>query len=592
MRLISFEEAERSASRADWTAEEIIKDFANIDYQIIENSRSKEGIQHRFLQTCHETRDVLREGLSVYLKHDNVLLAAKAGCLLLLIGYQQGTDGIVRALECRELEYQERDELMYMLRTGLFYNAETQSASETIEVPVQKEILANTLIPLLTHEDFENDRRLTCILAGLQYPEASKLVRPLLKDYDPNIGIRAVYILTSWCIVDDEILDYIEAQIFPADAEDRDWVHFVSDPIVKALCMAAEFAKAHLTKRASALLERLLNDSLCQSELTQGAQALMLNALEKCESKVTFKQRLIEITKSEYSYDYDAVLTHLVRIDPINASDWVSSFIDPHVTYKISAAARVAKDQLAGTKDKELADKLVASIPVAEKSNKYVIYDIRSIIIDGIVAIGAHSVDQISELGVNIGGWTKTKVHWMANDFSAKDILLQFEYAGVIEKPTKEKLDTLEELFNENASPQLILTSLLDSGRRLYFDTETDEVPCNYVQLIEDLAIIARGVLQIDNIQQTNIEQDGGLVSYQVSYDCEEKTHSFTAKAKGDWFAVDEVLKSINQAALDAGVEWRFIPLLTNDQFCDWVFAKSKAVGEVIETLKLPLERH
>lgn len=207
-------------------------------------------------------------------------------------------------------------------------------------------------------------------------------------------------------------------------------------------------------------------------------------------------------------------------------------------------------------------------------------------IINALVAIDADMADIPDEIRGRLTPDVAMSVYWFANSITPGAAAELFEKAGIIPSPTDEKLQELNNKWEQEWSALGIVATLLNK-RLAWFDMETSRVTPDYLQLLSILLVVSSPIFQVEALSQTVDEETG---QSEVHFVYNGREHTFTVRNYGDFYDAPLVLAGLNRALAEGDREERFLPLHTGDQTASVVFVPEEAFLRVAQILHIPLE--
>lgn len=126
--------------------------------------------------------------------------------------------------------------------------------------------------------------------------------------------------------------------------------------------------------------------------------------------------------------------------------------------------------------------------------------------------------------------------------------------------PTQAQLKAAEELCEEPENLDDLAAAILHTGGCLIeFDLETDEVPPNYPDLIEELAGISGGQITPEDIKSEVLPGDDGAC--RITFHSGGRSYDFRTEGLGDWIDEVTVLGSGRGSESGSGSEFTLHPL-------------------------------
>ncbi len=134
--------------------------------------------------------------------------------------------------------------------------------------------------------------------------------------------------------------------------------------------------------------------------------------------------------------------------------------------------------------------------------------------------------------------------------------------------------------------------ALLEAARRFAsFDVETGTTPNRHDRLLLDLAQASAGRLRPEAAHERYVttQPDADTGDYTVQFIHGRSLYRFRPEDLGDWYDLDAVLAAIHRALADAGIAERFVPLASEGQVAELVFANPERLRAAAAELGLEL---
>jgi hypothetical protein len=287
-------------------------------------------------------------------------------------------------------------------------------------------------------------------------------------------------------------------------------------------------------------------------------------------------------------YPKGSILRALARIYPEGAKDRLIAAMKD--TKLRPFAAEGLGDCFAKTEDEAVVAKIVAAAKAELAADHLPLY------IEALLKIGGSEAHKAAlQLSERADPATRELVMWRTNGWTAESVMDRVVDSGLLDRSTSQH--ALAELNSgENADPERPLgieTVLLVAKRGLAFDVETGMVPCRHDKLVHTFAKCSGGEFDPQSVteqwhqEKAGAEEPGG--DYTLQFIVGERLYRARLRDLGDWYDVERVVATINQALADAEQPGRFAPLASQGQIAEFLFGPPTSLQQVAKEFHLPL---
>ncbi len=270
----------------------------------------------------------------------------------------------------------------------------------------------------------------------------------------------------------------------------------------------------------------------------------------------------------------------IARIEGLACRNYLRKFLkDPLL---IREAMEVLADLCAASKDEELINECIESAP---HSKYYSDYNL----VKCLVKIGGpKAARKVSEILHRLNGEQRLEIRRIQKGLTLESELRKIVKIGLLKKmPSKAIRKQVWDYWGPDSHVSLLtlIYNTLDlSGVLVHFDTESDEVPPPYENLLGLYAKHSSGLFSPEWVNQEWSKNEKEL-QITVTYAFNNRIYEFHPQDWGDYYDTESVNQSVNNALADAGYKERFIHMKNWGQEGSYLFGKPKTVQKVADYL-------
>jgi hypothetical protein len=254
-------------------------------------------------------------------------------------------------------------------------------------------------------------------------------------------------------------------------------------------------------------------------------------------------------------------------------------------------AADTLKRSWAGSGDSEIVEALLLAARDSRNERH-----LESLVTAALEIGGDQALKGALALADRLSPWKRMEVHWTAEGIADKDVIDHLVEGGLLKRgDVSQATKTLiaeHKRDSPETEPKLSFLDVLGKAGLMHaFDTETGVVPVRHDQLIETLADVSHGALQVEASSEVMLKKhkEDWDAPYRVQFISKGRLYRFEARNLGDWYDVERVVIILNKALEDGGRQERFLPLNTGDQTSMLVCMKPAMLKELAEKYYLPI---
>ncbi len=188
---------------------------------------------------------------------------------------------------------------------------------------------------------------------------------------------------------------------------------------------------------------------------------------------------------------------------------------------------------------------------------------------------------------------------WRKEEFRLEEALAELKSSGVIStssgviiakmRNARKKLQGSDDLDPTDGST--LLEALGSAGIVTIFDAETDSLPCYHDFLIFEFSEATNGGFVPEAAVQSwnGKKEDDPEGFYTVKFIYKNRLYRFDAEYRSDWYDVEAVSNALNFALETSGSKQRFIPLASDGQIAEFVFADPSIFLSIAEKYAIPV---
>ncbi len=321
---------------------------------------------------------------------------------------------------------------------------------------------------------------------------------------------------------------------------------------------------------------------------------------------VPFLKKAISGMEKSPWYQSDCLMG-ISRIEGADSRDYLQRCVKfPGIgIYALEALA----EAYAGSGDEAVMDSMIRAASEAEYVPHYSLA--KSLLRVG----GDKAMNYVNNLMPDMEASERLEILRITEGRTLETELQQLVNLGLLQQmPDKSMLDKLKEGWGDGIDSELLwqlYDTLEKTGIMLTFDSESDEIPPPYDNLIRRYAGISSGLfkpewvhqewdaealskvedpvvmdpenIDIDEINALDQEETGVQVT--VRFASNEKLYEIYPEDMGDWYDYPSVTEAINQALEDAGQKERFVDVMYDGQCAALIFGDPEIVNKAAEYL-------
>ncbi len=208
-----------------------------------------------------------------------------------------------------------------------------------------------------------------------------------------------------------------------------------------------------------------------------------------------------------------------------------------------------------------------------------------SLVADALAALGALDDPRAHAAAGRIEPWRRFAVRSYRDRRSADDLLGRLDEAGLIPAADSDARAAFRAAW-DGTRRDLALLELLAAGGRLHqFDSENDQVPPDYIELLADLAALARSAFEVRGARFVG---EGDEPVYELHARVAGRPVLITLRNEGDWYDVGGLLAGLNRGLAAGGVSLRYAALSTSDQIATVALLEAGALSALARELAFP----
>lgn len=136
-----------------------------------------------------------------------------------------------------------------------------------------------------------------------------------------------------------------------------------------------------------------------------------------------------------------------------------------------------------------------------------------------------------------------------------------------------------------------IYSALEMAGIQVNFDTEADEIPVPYGDLLNKFSKASQGKFgPFKSYVQTRYDKKKELYDYRFMVICNNKCFVMVPEDSGDWYDITAFSQLLDALKAEVKMTEQFVPIQTGDQTAWYIFGQPDKVNELVDAYKLAVD--
>jgi hypothetical protein len=209
-------------------------------------------------------------------------------------------------------------------------------------------------------------------------------------------------------------------------------------------------------------------------------------------------------------------------------------------------------------------------------------------ILKAVILVGGEPTESLEAVAATVDPRIAMTLYWLRRGIGPAEAAARLAAACDGQQPDAEEARKLADDWRDHPdAPGALYNLLWASGRRLTgFDCKTDTMPADHDELVEEMARIAGGRIDLaDPVQAVGPEGE-----IELSFTLDGTRHAVRLRDLGRYYDIGAMLDGLNAALVEHGHPGRYVQFATGDASAIIAFVNGEAFLEAARDLHIPLD--